>query len=71
MDIMYEYYDIYKNAFLELDAFSISFLFTADIFERNYVFCRRGTNQGILSQELAKNLAHIIPGLAYSPQFSP
>lgn len=59
MDIMYEYYDIYKDAFLELDAFSISFLFTADIFERNYVFYRRGANQGILSQELAKKLANM------------
>lgn len=54
MDIMYEYYDIYKGGFIDLDAFSITFLFTSDIFERNYMFYRRAANQGLFSMEYAQ-----------------
>ena len=59
MDFMYEYYDIYMDDFLDLDGFSITFLFNGSIFERNYMFYRRAVGMGYITQDAAKLISEV------------
>lgn len=59
MDIMYDYFDIYQDQFSELDGFSVSFLFSSDIFERDYMFFRRGANMGYVSEAQTRNISRM------------
>lgn len=56
---IYEYYQLFPEEMQDFDGFSVSILFSNDLYEREYIRLRRAANEGLISMNGARILSRL------------